>query len=201
CSGHVLYRTADFANFKNLAHHNLEMIKESGARCVVFSCPEGYATFKHLYPKFFRKLKFDIVHIIELVANRVKSDEITLKENHGKVTYQDPCRLGRFMGIYDEPRTILKGIPGIEFQEMARSGPDALCCGSSGWINCTRVNKKIQIERLKEALDTGAETLITACPKCNIHLSCAMRDDPDVNIVIKDMTTLLAESLGGKRAK
>ena len=199
CCGHDLYWTGDFANFKKLAHHNLEMIKESGAKCVVFSCPEGYATFKHLYPKFFKKLKFDIVHLVELAADKIRNDDIKLKEQNGKVTYQDPCRLGRFLGLYDEPRTILNHIPGLEFKEMARSGPDALCCGSSAWVNCSRVNKKIQLERLREALDTGAETLITACPKCNIHLSCAMRYDPDVNIEIKDMTTLLAESLGGKR--
>ena len=199
CCGHDLYWTGDFANFKKLAHHNLRMITESGAKCVVFSCPEGYATFKRLYPKFFKNLKFDIVHIIELVADTLRNDDIKLKGHKGKVTYQDPCRLGRFMSIYDEPRTILNSIPGLEFEDMARSGPDALCCGSSAWVNCSRVNKKIQLERLQEAIDTGAESLITACPKCNIHLSCAMRDDPDVNIEIKDMTTLLAESLGGKR--
>ncbi|MFQ6092804.1 MAG: (Fe-S)-binding protein [bacterium] len=200
CCGHDLYWTGDFANFKKLALHNLAMIAESGAKCVVFSCPEGYATFKHLYPKFFKKLKFDIVHVIELVADSVKRGQLEFKKNSGKLTYQDPCRLGRFMGIYEEPRTILRNIPGVEFQEMARSGPDALCCGSSGWVNCSRVNKKIQLERLQEAADTGAETLITACPKCSIHLSCAIRDDDcDVQIVTKDITTLIADSLGGKR--
>jgi heterodisulfide reductase subunit D len=201
CCGHDLYWAGDFDNFLTLAQHNLKMIEESGARCVVFSCPEGYATFKYLYPKFFKELKFEIIHIIELMADTIGSNGLKLKNVKKHVTYQDPCRLGRFMGVYDQPRTILKNIPGLHFTEMARSGPDALCCGSSGWINCTRVNKKIQLERLKEAVDTGAETLITACPKCTIHLSCAMRDDPEMKIEIKDLTTLIAESLGGKRAK
>jgi len=199
CCGHDFYWSGQFEGFKELARHNLELIEKTGAEKVVFSCPEGYAIFKQVYPELFGELKFEVLHMIELVAQKLKEGEFNLGEIVSKVTYQDPCRLGRFSGIYEEPREILKAIPGLELIEMPRNKKDAVCCGSSTWINCSRVNKRIQLERLKEAKDTGAETLITACPKCKIHLSCAMKDDDlEEKISIKDLNVLLAESLGGK---
>ncbi|TET67613.1 MAG: (Fe-S)-binding protein, partial [Candidatus Zixiibacteriota bacterium] len=179
--------------------HNLQVIKKGKADKIVFSCPEGYAIFKQIYPELFGELKFEVLHITELVAQKLKEGGFNLGEIVTKVTYQDPCRLGRFLGIYEEPREILKAIPGLELIEMPRNRKEAICCGSSTWINCSRVNKRIQLERLKEAKDTGAETLITACPKCKIHLSCALKDnDLEEKISIKDLNVLLAESLGGK---
>ncbi len=197
CCGHDLYWSGDLAHFRELARRNLKMIKETGAKTVVFSCPEGYATFKLVYPKFFGRLKFEVLHLSEMVSRGMEKGAVVLQEVPGKVTYQDPCRLGRFLGIYEAPRQILRGIPGVEFAEMGRIRADALCCGSSGWINCTRVNKKIQLERLREARDTGAEVLVTACPKCSIHLKCALHDgDFGIKIQVKDINVLLAESLG-----
>lgn len=199
CCGHDFYWSGQFEGFARLAKHNLEVIKKSKAKKVVFSCPEGYSVFKQIYPELFGKLKFDILHITEVVAEKVKEGSLDLGEVASKVTYQDPCRLGRFSGVYEQPRDILKAIPGLELLEMSRNRKDALCCGSSTWVNCSRVNKKIQLERLREAQKTGAETLITACPKCKIHLSCAMKDNYlEEKISIKDLSVLLAESLGGK---
>jgi Fe-S oxidoreductase len=134
-----------------------------------------------------------------VVAEKLKEGSFDLGGVASKVTYQDPCRLGRFSGIYEQPRDILRAVPGLELVEMPRNKKDAVCCGSSTWINCSRVNKKIQLERLREAQKTGAQTLITACPKCKIHLSCALKDnDLEEAIEIKDLNVLLAESLGGK---
>jgi heterodisulfide reductase subunit D len=198
CCGHDFYWSGQLEGFTRLAKHNLELIRKSKAKKVVFSCPEGYSLFKQIYPELFGKLKFEVLHITELIAERIGEGGIEFSENAAKVTYQDPCRLGRFSGLYEQPREILKAIPGVELLEMPRNRKDALCCGSSTWVNCSRVNKKIQLERLKEAIKTGAEKLITACPKCKIHLSCALKDnDLDQKIEIKDLDVLLAESLGG----
>ncbi len=197
CCGHDPYWTGDAETMKTLARRNLRMIEESGARKVVFACPECYAMFKLVYPDFFGRLKFEVAHVTEFLAASVAKGKLAFGEMEGTVTYQDPCRLGRYAGVYDEPRELLAAVPGLELVEMPRARAEALCCGSSGWVSCTRVNKRIQLERLTEAAGTGASTLVTGCPKCNIHLACAARDgDIDDPIEIRFVTDLMAEALG-----
>ena len=116
----------------------------------------------------------------------------------GRVTYHDPCRLGRMSGIFDPPRTLLARVPGLELQEMRHRGAKALCCGTSAWVRCGATNKAIQLARLDEAVATGADTLATACPKCVIHLRCAQADlpaGPRKNLRLVDAAELLAQSL------
>ncbi len=114
-----------------------------------------------------------------------------------RVTYQDPCRLGRHMGVYDAPRQALAGL-GYELVEMRRHAESSLCCGTTCWSSCGQVSKNIQAERLEEARATGAEMLVTACQKCQIHFKCAQRDPllgEELPIPIRDLTTLIAERL------
>jgi Fe-S oxidoreductase len=113
------------------------------------------------------------------------------------LTYQDPCRLGRRSGIYDSPRRLLKAVPGAEVLEMERTRDNALCCGTSAWMECTSCSKAIQSERLMEAEETGASRLITSCPKCQIHFTCAQSRE-DFKIGVTDIYTYLLERLGGK---
>jgi heterodisulfide reductase subunit D len=206
CCGHDLLWTGDVETFKKLAHINAEMIKESGARKIVFSCPEGYRTFKIDYPQYV-KLDCEPVHITELLAQnlsrlplqpRVKQEGISPEVR--KVTYQDPCRLGRHLGIYEPPREIIKAIPGIELVEMEHSGGESICCGTSVWTNCSSYSKEIRIERLSEAKATGAEVLVTTCPKCQIHFKCAMVDKgaekgPDIKMGVTDLVNLVANAM------
>ena len=201
CCGHDLLWAGDFDDFKLLAEHNLRAIKKSGAKKVVFSCPEGYRTFKIDYPLHFGQLDFEVQHISQLLAENLSSDGIPLKKLKKRVTYQDPCRLGRHLGIYEEPRQIIGAIPGLELTEMRKSGKTSICCGTSAWMSCSSLSKEIQVGRLKEAKSTGADLLITACPKCEIHFRCAMNDDTvgdDVRIEIKDLVSLVAEQLPKK---
>jgi Fe-S oxidoreductase len=152
--------------------------------------------FKHVYPDLVGDLGFESIFIFNLLAEH--SEALGFKPGEDKVTYQDPCRLARMDDIVDEPRFLLDAVPGLELVEMERHGKDAICCGSSAFVSCSRVNKRIQVDRLEEAIGTGAGTLLTSCPKCNIHLRCAMRDqDTSGEIEIKDMITLLAERAGG----
>ena len=198
CCGHDLYWTGDRESFRKLARGNLKMIEESGARTVVFACPECYAMFNQVYPKFVGKIGFDMMHISEFLVSHVESGRLSFGEKESRVTYQDPCRLGRFLGVYEEPRVLLGSVPGLELTEMPRVRSEALCCGSSAWVGCTRINKSIQLERLSEAADTGATTLVTSCPKCNIHLSCAAKDeDTDGGIEISFLTDVLSDALAG----
>jgi heterodisulfide reductase subunit D len=204
CCGHDLLWTGDTETFKKLAELNAQMINESGAKKIVFSCPEGYRTFKLDYPKYV-KLDCEPIHITELLAQSLSALSLRAKQSNlevRKVTYQDPCRLGRHLGIYESPREIMRAIPGIELIEMEHSGDESICCGTSAWTNCSSYSKEIRVERLLEARATGAEVLVTACPKCQIHFKCAMVDKgaekgPDIEMKVMDIVTLIANALGG----
>jgi Fe-S oxidoreductase len=93
---------------------------------------------------------------------------------------------------------MLEALPGVDLAEMRRCGPAAMCCAGGTWSNCDRFAKQIQVERLREARSTGAEVLVTACPKCQIHFRCAMKDpnlEGEINIEMRDVAELVAESL------
>jgi Fe-S oxidoreductase len=197
CCGHDALWSGDETTFKKLAGLNLQVIQASGAKKVVFNCPEGYATFKNAIPKYFGELPFQVLHLTEFLASELPGAGLTFRspENQGTVvTYQDPCRLGRKSGIYEPPRNLLRLIPGLRLEEMGRNRENSLCCGTSAWMECSSCSKSIQTERLKEAFDTGAKTLITACPKCQIHLSCA-KDSTDLDLAITDLYTFLSNHL------
>jgi len=185
--------------FKKLAQFNAQMIKESGAKKIVFSCPEGYRTFKLDYPNYV-DLGCEVLHISELLVEKIGQNGVKFKEIKKNVTYQDPCRLGRHLGIYESPREIIKAIPGIKLTEMEHSGDESICCGTSAWTNCGSYSKKIREERLFEAKATGAEVLVTACPKCQIHFKCAMVDKgaekgPDIKMEVMDLVNLVADAM------
>jgi len=208
CCGHDLLWTGDVETFKKLAQFNAQMIKESGAKKIVFSCPEGYRTFKIDYPQYV-ELDCELMHITELLAQNLSTLSLKAKRSNPevkRVTYQDPCRLGRHLGIYEPPREIIKAIPGIKLTEMEHSGAESICCGTSAWTNCGSYSKQIREERLLEAKATGAEVLVTACPKCQIHFKCAMVDKgaekgTDIEMKVMDIVTLVADALGGKSSE
>jgi Fe-S oxidoreductase len=195
CCGHDALWSGDETTFRQLARWNLEVIKASGAKTVLFSCPEGYHTFKTDYPKYFGELPFTVVYMTEFLSRNLP-DEVFLFQpsNADAITFQDPCRLGRWAGIYESPRHLLKRIPETELTEMERNRENALCCGTSCWIECALCSKDIQTERLLEAEQSGAKMLITACPKCQIHLTCAQSGE-DINLKLKDIYTYLLEHL------
>ena len=200
CCGHDALWTGDTETFQRLAEHNTRVIREAGIKKIIFSCPEGYRTFKLDYPKYGFKLDCELQHISEFVAGKMGEQELKLKEFRKKVTYQDPCRLGRHLGIYDSPRQLLQAIPGIELAEMEKNREYALCCGTSAFTNCDLYSHEMRVGRLQEAKATGAEILVTDCPKCQIHFRCAMNNKgeekgPDINIEVMDLAKLVADAL------
>jgi len=199
CCGHDLLWSGDMENFERLATHNINEIKRSGAKKIIFSCPEGYRTFKIDYPKYFNT-DFEVKHITEIISEAISNKQLTFKNFKGAVTFQDPCRLGRHLGIYDEPRKAITAVPELQLNEMARSRNRAICCGVSAWMNCSTYSKSIQRARLKEAKETKADMLVLACPKCEIHFQCAMHDEKTGNtekIKTVQLVTLLADLLEG----
>ncbi|MDZ7261163.1 MAG: (Fe-S)-binding protein [candidate division KSB1 bacterium] len=198
CCGHDLLWSGDVENFKRLAQHNLNEIAKIGAKTVIFSCPEGYRTFKEDYPRHFGKLGFEVRHISEFLAPKIAAGQISFNGFNGKVTYQDPCRLGRHLGIYDPPRQVMKAMSGLELTDMRHSRNTSVCCGVGNWMGCNAFTKQLQVNRLKEAKATGADLLITACPKCEIHLKCALHDEKvgqEIQMEIRDLMALAASRL------
>jgi heterodisulfide reductase subunit D len=194
CCGADLLLNGDEEGFRRLAEINVQVIADSGARRVIFGCPECYNAFRNDYPRYVGQLPFELVHLTEVLA--AHTGGLEMGEVVETVTYHDPCRLGRYLGIYDEPRAVIERIPGVELVEMSKNRANALCCGSAGWVSCGRCAKEIQMARLRQAQVTGATRLITACPKCRIHLSCALKDAGDeLSIELQDLTALLAQAL------
>jgi heterodisulfide reductase subunit D len=199
CCGHDLLWEGDVEGFQTLAGLNAALIRQSGVRRIVTACPECARALKVDYPAHGIRLDVEILHLAELLASmgesplRVPNPEST----NLRVTYQDPCRLGRHMGVYDAPRQVIERL-GLELVEMQRHGRNALCCGTNGWTHCAIANKGIQVDRLREAQSTGAELLVTACIKCQIHFKCALQDQQlwdEIAIEIVDLATLVAERL------
>ena len=195
CCGHDLLWNGDRKSFEQLARHNLEVVKKSGASLLVTSCAECLRTWAKEYQTFGAGKLPKIMHMTEYIAEHLP--ELDLKENGVlKVTYQDPCRLGRQLGIYDPPREVMEALPGVELVEMRHSKQGAQCCAGGTWSNCDIFAKQIQVDRLREARATGAEVMATACPKCQIHFSCAMKDPllkEEIKIEMRDVAELVLD--------
>jgi len=198
CCGHDLYWNGDINNFTKLAKSNIDAIKQSGAKKIVTACPECYRTLKVDYNMNFGKQGYEVYHISELIDQQLDGKNHKIKTDEQKITFQDPCRLGRHLNIYEAPRNAMSLLTGFELKEMAHHHKRSICCGVSGWMNCSQISKQIQTQRLNEAKSTGAKTMVTACAKCQIHFKCAMQDEKlnlDVGIDIKDLTEVFAENL------
>jgi Fe-S oxidoreductase len=198
CCGHDSYWNGDVKTFEKLGLANLEQFNNAKVKKVITSCPECYRTLKVDYPKYFGRQEFDVIHISQFLADRIDDKNPVLKSDPQRMTFQDPCRLGRHMNVYEQPRNTLKAISGVDFVEMAHNHKRSICCGVSGWMNCSQISKQIQANRLGEAKSTEADVLVTSCAKCQIHFNCALKDQnisENVNFQIKDLTEVVGESL------
>jgi heterodisulfide reductase subunit D len=197
CCGHDLLWNGDKENFERLAKHNVKLVADSGAETLVVSCAECLRTWKLDYEPYFKGKPPKIVHLTEYLAEHL--GELKFKhQDEQTLTYQDPCRLGRHLGIYEAPRKVMAALPDATLVEMPRSGKRSVCCAGGTWSNCDRFAKHIQVERLLEARATGAEALVTACPKCQVHFRCAMKDPnlkDKIEIPLRDLASVVLDAL------
>jgi Fe-S oxidoreductase len=168
CCGDPARRAGYEFQFQMMAEQNIEIFKSHNIKEIITSCPHCYNTIKHEYPRYGGDFK--VVHYTELIANLIKQGKLKLtNELNSKLTYHDPCYLGRYNSVYLEPRRILEAIPKTKLEEMERSRDTGFCCGGGGglmWIEEQPGTTKINQMRLEDALKTGAETVVTACPYC-----------------------------------
>jgi len=199
CCGHDQLWEGDLDTFRELAWLNAAMLRETGAKRVVTACPECARTLAVDYPEHGFRLGMEVIHLAQFLAENLDR-LVTLPRSPltwKRITYHDPCRLGRFMGVYEAPRKVLT-VLGVQLVEMPYHRAKAVCCGTSAWTHCGAVSKAIQSDRLREAKATGAQVLVTACPKCQIHFKCAQEDPnlrQELSIEVRDLVTVVAEAL------
>ncbi|MHA2005878.1 MAG: (Fe-S)-binding protein [Promethearchaeota archaeon] len=204
CCGSIGFRLGDEKSSTEIIKHNMEIIKNIDAKTIFTACAGCYRTLKKDYPELLREeLPFEVKHITEILVELLKNNRIPFKSENVenlKVTYHDPCHLGRHMNMYEIPRDVLKKIPGVELVEMKRNRRNAWCCGAGGGVKSQFSELAIEIskERIKEAIDTGADILITSCPFCIGNLTDAYKEletEIQDKIKILDVIDLLASKV------
>ncbi len=198
CCGSVMMRTGRMDAAKKNAENVAEMLEATGVKRIVVSCAGCLKTLRKDYPEKFGIEMPEILHIVEYAEELLKEGRIKPKriESKVRVTYHDPCHMGRELGIYESPREVLRNIPGIEVVEMETNRDTAMCCGAGGGLRSQEANlsKKIAASRVQDAVDVGAQQIATACPFCEHNLNAGTKIlDSDVSVV--DIVELLARSL------
>jgi heterodisulfide reductase subunit D len=170
CCGSPVYMTGQLEKAIEIAKENVKIFSEAGIERIITSCAGCYRMLKDTYPiNFNLDHKIEVLHLPEFLLEMVKSGDLTFeKELPMKITYHDPCHLGRHMGVYEPPRDLLSKIPGIEVIEMVRNKYNAWCCGSGGGVRSAfkGLSEFAAGERIKEAEGTHAMAIVSACPFC-----------------------------------
>ena len=197
CCGHDQKWQGLTEVFEKLKAYNQKKIKQSGIDTLVSSCAECFRTFARDYE--LEDVK--VMHTTEFLIDQ--GFDMNLKANEETtVTYHDPCRLGRQMGIYEEPRELIQGVDGVSIVEMEHHGEDAMCCGVSSMMSCNENARALRVARMEEIKATGADTMLTSCPKCVSHFECLKfeGDERYSDIKILDVVSFLAQQVNEKNA-
>ncbi len=197
CCGHDLLWSGYHDLFTQLVHHNIEAIEHNGISSIVTFCPECCHTLKVEYPRIDPGFSATVHHWVELVNGPLPlGTEVPENPERRKAVYLDSCRMGRFLSLIDEPRRLLAGLPWLELTELEQKGRKAPCCGVSSWTSCSAASGKNQRMILEEVAALGADLLITSCPKCRIHLTCAARNTSGKGeFTIVDLADIMSGSL------
>jgi heterodisulfide reductase subunit D len=191
CCGHDAMWSGDMELFNTLKEKNSKILKD--AKLIVAGCAEGYMTLKNEY-----SLGANIQHITQFVRDQLKNGKLNLVKGEERVTFHDPCRLGRYMGEYEAPREVLAAI--ANYKDMPRNRKDGVCCGVGAWVNCNECSKQVRIDRVQEAAQV-ADIMITACPKCLTHFNCLMQEPQPLEglpkIKIMDFSDFVSRHLKG----
>lgn len=201
CCGDPARRVGNEYLYQILAQTNIETFGRHNIKKILTTCPHCYNTLKNEYPQL--GFSCEVVHHAEFLKENIRDKH--LKLDHAlakKTTYHDPCYLGRYSGIYKSPRQVLKSIPSLDIREMKRSGIDSLCCGGGGgwmWME-ENIGKRINIQRLEDALTVDPEWIATACPFCITMFDDAIKNkDMEDKLKIWDIAELVELSIFGEK--
>jgi heterodisulfide reductase subunit D len=191
CCGFPLLGMGMSEKLNSLMEHNLQKIREVGAEAVVFTCPSCYQTWKEIY-----HAPFKLYHASQMLDQMLGEGRIRPGRMEAKVTYHDPCDLGRNSGIYDEPRRVLSSVPGIELVEMSANRQFANCCGGGGNLEMVEPELSGRVAQMKlQAIEnTGADMVVSACQQCLRTIATSARRQ-NIDLPVKDLTELVAEAI------
>jgi L-lactate dehydrogenase complex protein LldG len=205
CSGSEAYEVGETGLFEDISRSNVELFKGLNVEKIVTLSPHSYNVMKNFYGDFGGE--FDVKHYTQLLWELIKNGKLRFRENMGvrkRVTYHDPCFLGRWNNEYEAPRSVLGAIPGVDIVEMKRNRQNSFCCGG-GSGNCytgfgcgliTENESSPSRSRVREAYETGADILAVACPSCLIMLEEAAKEEGlDGKLSVKDITEIVISAL------
>ena len=192
CCGSVGMRTGDRNSFEKVAEENAKLFKERGIKRIVTSCAGCYRTFKKDYGEKLESI--EVLHSVEFLNEIIANKDIKLKNLDIKTTYHDPCHIGRHMGLYEEPRELLKKMANLTEMKTNRNG--AMCCGAGGGVRkgFPELSMDMAKNRVKEAEETGAEHLVSTCPFCYRNLSDAI-EELNSDLKMTDLVELVLKAL------
>jgi len=197
CCGNEIRRMGEAGLFEELVEGNMKQFETYQIENIVTACPHGLNALKNEYPQG----KFNVLHATQILAKCLEEGKLPLTQQVKKVvTYHDPCFLGKQNNIFDEPRILLNAIPGLTFKELDRSRERSLCCEGGGgrmWVeSSTETGQRLAEVRVRDAVELGAEILVTACPLCVLTLEDAVKTSGfEEKIKVMDVTELLAEAI------
>jgi len=200
CCGESIRKAGDEEKFKTLARENIKAFIDHGVKRILVSSPHCFHTFRNDYSEFMMNL--EVVHITQYLQELIEQGRLELTGPVAKrVTYHDPCYLGRHNGFFDQPRNVLKSVPELELVELPESRQNSLCCGGGGgriWMH-TDKDERFGNIRLDQTKQVGAEVLVTSCPFCISNFEESRLSLPDDDpLQIKDLTEIVLESLEGE---
>jgi len=201
CCGFPLMSSGFAKDFEEFAAHNIERVNKTGARVLITSCPSCYHMWSHVYTGAVKdvKMNFKVLHLVQYLHTLVEEGKIKLNPVEKKITYHDPCDLGRNSGIYDEPRELIKMIPGIEFVELENYREYATCCGGGGNVESidTELSSNIASIKAKEIIATGADIVTTSCQQCIRTIATALKKEKS-KIKAMDISQLVLDSINAE---
>lgn len=195
CNGDVARRLGNEFLAQQFINQNIETFKKYNIKKIVTACPHCLHSLKNEYKHFGAEL--EVHHHTEIISKLIQEEKIKPKKGKQlKYTYHDSCYLGRYNGIYSEPRKILKSLPEIDIIEMNRAYDKGFCCGAGGgrmFMEETE-GKRVNTERTEEAINTGANTIASACPFCMTMLTDGIKEKTE-EIAVKDIAEIISESI------
>ena len=197
CCGSLLRLTGYTKDFKDLANKNYKILKEKGVKEIITACPSCYKMFNDEYPRYIENFDIKIFHLLEYVLMLIKKGQIKFSKRIDlKITWHDPCDLGRHSGIFEEPREIIKLIPGLELKEMKHNRFESLCCGAGGGVMASNadITMDLALKRVREALELEVDAIVTMCPTCESTFSKIIRYE-DLNLKVIDLSNLILDSM------
>ncbi|WP_127571835.1 (Fe-S)-binding protein [Paenibacillus xylaniclasticus] len=200
-SGDTPRRLGNELLYQELCRDNIETLKRYGIRRIVTACPHTYHAMRNEYPDFGLHPDTEIVHHTELLAQLLEEGRLLpVHRVVERAAYHDSCYMGRYNGIYDAPRRILRAIPGIELAELERSGRNAMCCGAGGgmmWME-ERTGARVNVARVTQALAVSPTVIGSGCPYCLTMMEDGLRQLEREGVAARDVAELLAVSVLGE---